>query len=66
MAVYLQTRGIKPVSDPPTTELTFAGLLEMDAIRYENHCDRLCAYEDGCTCWQELKATMEAVTHDRA
>jgi hypothetical protein len=41
---------------PGAIALTFETILELDAIRRENHCHLdVCAYEDDCVCWRELK-----------
>jgi hypothetical protein len=48
-------------NDRPTETAapTFKDLLEFDAIRCENHCDAICAYEEDCDCFREFKGDAE-------
>lgn len=35
--------------------LTFQAIILLDDLRRENHCEGVCAYEEDCFCWRELK-----------
>jgi hypothetical protein len=35
--------------------LTFQAIILLDGLRRENHCEGVCAYEEDCFCWRELK-----------
>lgn len=51
--------------DPKMTAypLTFEAIRLMDDIRRENHCDpAICAYPEGCVCWDELLVALKELT----
>ena len=44
---------------PTDYRLTFKAIQMMDDIRAENHCVKgLCAYHEGCVCWDELLSSI--------